>query len=178
MRIWQHFSASGPFKTNPQLLLKKNKWHTVNKLICEGLKLNSRRRNGFKECICENTTHSVTNCREESFSDSNGIAGIYIHGIWCLRFEVLSTVLIQQSSGMWHHVVCYTGTNTLEKPTSFTFSAEDGESSFKMLLTFLQTTQCHNPQLNDDVWTGSDKATLCQLYYQTSRWNTLKEAKH
>jgi hypothetical protein len=81
MRIWQHFSASGPFKTNPQLLLKKNKWHTVNKLICEGLKLNSRRHNGFKECVCENTTLSVTNFREESFSDSKCIAGIYIHGI-------------------------------------------------------------------------------------------------
>jgi len=62
MRIWQHFSASGPFKTNPQLLLKKNEWHTVNELIYECLKLNSRRCNGFKELgKHENTTHSDTN---------------------------------------------------------------------------------------------------------------------
>jgi hypothetical protein len=68
MRIWQHFSASGPFKTNPQLLLKKNEWHTVKKLIREGLKLYSRRCNGFKECIRENTTHSATNLqRRELF---------------------------------------------------------------------------------------------------------------
>lgn len=94
MRIWQHFSAPGPFKTNPQLLLKKNEWHTVNEIICECLiKLNSRWCNGWKNAYMKTQHTQPLICREESFSDSTCIADIYIHGIWCLRFEVLSTVL-------------------------------------------------------------------------------------
>jgi len=41
------------------------------------------------------TQHTQTLiCKEESFSDSICIAGIYVYGIWCFRFQVLSTVLL------------------------------------------------------------------------------------